>query len=626
MIFAASVVLSAALLLAMVLNLTLSPASSKKITTGSMIIALIGGLIFYGIGITQTEGGSLLLSVIRTPMCVLRMFIGVADLSAISGSTLIDTNLGRNVFWFVHLCAFYSMASTVMFTLGEAALRQLRVLLARRGDLTLIFGINENTIALGKECRAAGKQSVVFIAESAEPDVISELNSAGMTVLTGMDAVQSSKSVMRKLHVRKRKLSVFALDSVEDRNLFYVLRLKDALEKAGVPAEKTRVTLPGAEDILMPMLQVSEQSYGFGYVYVFDPADLTARALIRTCPPWNYVRFDASGRCTDSFDCVIAGFGKHGQAVLKALVMNGQFAGSQFRAAVFSPDAENQSGYLKADSPGLWENYDIELFEEDARSIAFYEYIAAHVDRLRMVAVCTGDTAMDSEISDSLMLFLKRRHAEHVCVVQCGKTGVRYQETVGSPIIQADIYTRELLSAEETDRLAILLNSTYDNSDCSDWEKWVSCDSFGKRSSRASADFFAAFIRASGSSKEEILAGNWHPSEEILQVLGETEHLRWCAFHYAMGYTTMSREEFDVNASAFARLKAEGKPTIKISKNAQARTHACLVPWDDLDELSQRENSVTGKNIDYKQIDINNVLAMPRLLQTERGKSGEKKK
>ena len=72
MIFAASVVLSAALLLAMVLNLTLSPASSKKITTGSMIIALIGGLIFYGIGITQTEGGSLLLSVIRTPMCVLR--------------------------------------------------------------------------------------------------------------------------------------------------------------------------------------------------------------------------------------------------------------------------------------------------------------------------------------------------------------------------------------------------------------------------------------------------------------------------------------------------------------------------------------------------------------------------
>ena len=114
MIFAASVVLSAALLLAMVLNLTLSPASSKKITTGSMIIALIGGLIFYGIGITQTEGGSLLLSVIRTPMCVLRMFIGVADLSAISGSTLVETALGRNVFWFVPLWALYSMASAVM--------------------------------------------------------------------------------------------------------------------------------------------------------------------------------------------------------------------------------------------------------------------------------------------------------------------------------------------------------------------------------------------------------------------------------------------------------------------------------------------------------------------------------
>ena len=126
--------------------------------------------------------------------------------------------------------------------------------------------------------------------------------------------------MIRKLRIRKRKLTVYALDQAEDQNLFYALRLKDALEKANVPAKNTEITLPGAEDILAPMLQVSEKAYGFGYVNVFDTADLAARALIRTCPPWNYMHFDAGGRATEDFDCAVAGFGQHGQAVLKKLV------------------------------------------------------------------------------------------------------------------------------------------------------------------------------------------------------------------------------------------------------------------------------------------------------------------
>ena len=49
------------------------------------------------------------------------------------------------------------------------------------------------------------------------------------------------------------------------------------------------------------------------------------------------------------------------------------------------------------------------------------------------------------------------------------------------------------------------------------------------------------------------------------------------------------------------------------------------MPWTALDELSEKENRLTGRNVDYKQIDINNVLALPKLLQqTERaGKKTE---
>ena len=473
-------IFSAALLLAMVLNVALRPRISRTLTTCCMLIAVVGGLIFYGTGLAETSH-NFLQSIIRTPFCVIRMFVGVIDLGAIEGSRLVSGEAGLTLFWLVHLFAFYSMASAAMMTLGAEALRYLRLLLIRRGNLTLIYGINEKSIALGKDCLSAGERSVVFIAEAAENQTVNDLNSLGMSVLLGAGAVASNPSTLRRLHVRKdRKIEVYALDCEEDRNLFYALRLKDALEKAEIPPENTRVTLPGVEDILTPMLQVSRGAYGFGYVNVFDPAALTARALIRLCPPWDQVRFRTDGSCEDDFECVIVGFGNHGQAVLRELVMNGQFVGSSFRATVFSPNLQNESGYLKTDSPAMLEQYQIRGITADARSVEFYDYIGAHLSTLKLIAVCTGSEDRDREISDHLMLYLKRRNAEQICVIRCGEKGVRYQETVGSPIVRRDIYTLDCLSAEKADRLAILLNATYDDSARSDWEKWLACDSFGK--------------------------------------------------------------------------------------------------------------------------------------------------
>ena len=54
---------------------------------------------------------------------------------------------------------------------------------------------------------------------------------------------------------------------------------------------------------------------------------------------------------------------------------------------------------------------------------------------------------------------------------------------------------------------------------------------------------------------------------------------------------------------------------IKIGKNTDDHRHACLVTWDELDELSERENNITGGNVDYKQFDRDNILAMVELLK-----------
>ena len=615
MLIIPSVLLSSAIFLAMLMNLALKPSFSSKITAACMVYSIIGGLIFYGVGFAETTG-NLLLSIVRTPFCVTRMFLGLHEYGTIADSSLLSTKLGQGLFWLVHVAAFYSMTSAVLNTLGAAALRQLRMLLSRRGDLTLIYGINDRSKALGRECLSKRDTAVVFIADQASESVIGELNNMGMTALVGSAAVSSEDSAIQKLHLKNRTVTVYALDDDPDKDLQYALRLRDALKRAEVPAEKTRLTLPGTEDIIASMLQVSESQYGFGYVNVYNPADLTARALIRTCPPWDQISFWEDGHAKEDFSCIIVGFGNHGQEVLKQLVMNSQFAGCSFHARVYSLRYQLEAGYLLTDCAELLKQYDITGVHGDGRGKEFYEYIGNNLSTIKMIAICTGNDAMNREISDNLMLFLHRRHAENICVVQCGKEGVRYQEAIGSPIISTKIYTLAFLSAEEADRDAVLLNSTYDTSDRSDWEKWVACDSFSKMSSRASAEFLPAFIRISGSSKEAILNGEWNPTPEMQQVLGETEHLRWCAFHYAMGYTAMSTEQFETNAETWARLQKEGSSRkIKIAKDTQARRHACLIPWADLDDLSDRENRLTNRGVDYKQLDINNVMALPYLLR-----------
>ena len=123
-------------------------------------------------------------------------------------------------------------------------------------------------------------------------------------------------------------------------------------------------------------------------------------------------------------------------------------------------------------------------------------------------------------------------------------------------------------------------------------------------------DFFPAFLKAANVSRADVLAGKWPPAPQVLENLSRAEHLRWCAFYLAMGYTPMSDEEFSRRCEMFR------KGTLKrISKNTEGLTHACLVPWEALDALSERENAVTGGSVDYKALDTNNVLAIPDILR-----------
>ena len=150
-------------------------------------------------------------------------------------------------------------------------------------------------------------------------------------------------------------------------------------------------------------------------------------------------------------------------------------------------------------------------------------------------------------------------------------------------------------------------------------ENWQRCDYFSRQSSRTCADFYPAVLRASGKTEEEVLSGGWPPPEDVMENLSVTEHLRWCAFQYVMGYAPMPPEVWRERAERYRREAAGGgEPAFRIGKDEKKRLQACLIPWEKLDDLSRRENEITGGCVDYKQMDRSNVLMLSRVLAARR--------
>ena len=156
-------------------------------------------------------------------------------------------------------------------------------------------------------------------------------------------------------------------------------------------------------------------------------------------------------------------------------------------------------------------------------------------------------------------------------------------------------------------------------------ENWKHCNYFSRMSSRASADFYPAMLKAAGKTAEQVEKGDWPPHRDALENLAISEHMRWCAFHYVMGFHPMSEAEYLRRAEQYRmEVQEKGASSLRISKDMAGRKHACLIPWEELDRLSEYENSVTGGHVDYKQMDRNNILVLPDILaalremQTER--------
>lgn len=78
----------------------------------------------------------------------------------------------------------------------------------------------------------------------------------------------------------------------------------------------------------------------------------------------------------------------------------------------------------------------------------------------------------------------------------------------------------------------------------------------------------------------------------------------------------MEKDEFTKRVEDYRSGQSKDKPT----KDEEGKKHACLVEWDEFDEISRIENSIMNTSENYKDYDRENVDVVMKLIQDKEQK------
>lgn len=604
------ILLSAAIFLAILRYSATKPERQGRMVGAMFIFSAVGGLIQYSQIYAQrvTDASSLFTSILQTLISVGRIYVGANESKSIPPE-LAENSLWMICFWVIHFLAYYSMASAAIILLGKNVIRWARFMVMRFKDIELIYGVNADTVSFGGTLAKDRHKMVLFIgnATAAQENNIHQM---GGLVLNDSWATKPSEELVKKLSLSKsgNNISIYAISDDEEENLTFALSLCSCFSEAGIDPQRTALTILGYAEKEGAILQASKDHYGYGQVNAYDRSEITARLLLLKYPICDVVSFDEHAKASGDIDVLLIGFGPMGKEVLRKVIANGQFAASSMHVTVFDPGGQENDGFYRSRYADMLDQYDIRIEPHGGRSRQLCAYIEEHAATLKYIVVSIGNKKTGREIAAEILELLSRKCDSPIPVYQCCDSVVT-KYTYDGEIKRSKLSDADVLYGGLMDELAVSINHYYCGQDSPAKEQWNSCDYFSRMSCRASADYLRSLLTKLG------LAGKDNIDDETMENLGITEHLRWCAFHYSMGYSCMDKDEWDDRAARFIKEKEEtGTGSTRISKNAGAMKHACLIPWDDLDALSARENKITGKNIDYKQMDKDNVRVVCSLI------------
>jgi len=624
-------------------------------------VFVVGGFLIYTGGYVSAylaAGGGfadMIFAVLRGILSTARMFSineDYKDLTLMDGTDWMRNTWIGIALWCCHISVIVLLQTALVFWFGRKLIAGFRLRFWPDDEIYVIKGCDKKALLLGENIATrddplshpVSKRVVVFLlSEDDDEKRLGEKVANFGGVVYVLDRKHDFTYYLKKVRLGKRIWPVFgkekkyniilmpddtcALDDVrqivkyanekkckpENLDIFVFTSLEWDREKIeAITQEKIEAATQGKAE--------KKRKYPYT-IHIVNEADLVVRRMIEKRHPVNCPAFKfKDGVTRHNFTVMMVGFGALGQTALLRLVMNGQFVGSRMRAIVVDRNIDKYQEYFLHRFPGLKICCDMEFHKVDVHSDVFfklldesgdidYMVIALHLDKANKQTALDVRFHYDRGIRDG-----QKKDGRTVIAVSENWRSLyeaNQDEERGEDMFVfgqlEDIYKESIIIRGKIDLMAKAVNEVY-NSQSQKKKSWTERSWFEQESSRASADFVQAQLVLAGVDEKNVSGILVDKDSPVLETLAQTEHLRWNAFHAAMGWRPISIEEMR------EIYKRYNDPFI-CQKDGKTRSHLCFAPWGELGAISEAYERITGNKEDFKQYDYRIVENVPEFLK-----------
>jgi len=623
-------------------------ARYKKITLCICFFFVAVGFSIYTIGFLSSGERviDILLATLRGTFSTAQMFFLNDDYGSLINEKeiewLTDDKWMLILFWLSHISALALIQGALISLFGRKLIDSFRLCFGPHNEVYIIKGNDKNALILaenivtddGEKKHPDKKRLIVFLSENDKDEKIIHESAARFGgIVQALDRDHDFLYYLNKARLGKRNWPR------KEKKYYIVLMPKDesAPEDARRAAEFANKVDVKSEDSLNIFVftssewdrekieEITQAKEGkekrriYPYTFhIINEVDLLIRQMLIKHPPFDCPGLGFSGAVASrDFTVMILGFGTIGQSALLHLVMNGQFVGSRMHAVIIDKNIDDLRDYFLHRYPGLNLCCDMEFKSLDVQSEKFFTLLNEKnsVD-YAVIALCSDEinkqTAMDIRLhyerQDMLLPFIA------VSEKNGGSHG-KQDEKIFTFGCHEDIYKESVIIRDESDRKAKAVNDAYIG------PSWHELDWLKQESNRASADFIPAMLKLAELSEEEAInKDKLTDDNSISEILAQTEHLRWMAFYAAMGYIPIAPEEMRIRFKNYPGEKNSKEHLDFCRMDLKSRVHACLVPWNKLDKVSEiymELERIAGKEPkpNFKDRDRNIIKDIPEFLR-----------
>jgi hypothetical protein len=542
------------------------------------------------------------------------------------------------LFWSSHLSAVVAVQTAIISLFGRKVMDYIRQRFGKHNFVYIIRGNAQNALMLGENITLFKKDDaliIIFIEETDNAKSTYEKAAHFNGIVQVPDKTHDityhlRKSGLGQRYARKRKYNIILMieDNIAPNE---AQKIADYAKDSEVNTQdieifvltSSRFDVEKVEDITL-MIDDEEQKRKYPYTFnIINEVDQIARQMINRHPPYeckNLFYSDEAGRVKRAFTVLILGFGAIGQQALLHLIINGQFVGDKMNVKIFDKDIRRQYYCFKQRYPEIEQSCEIEISE----CIALCKDVYDHLDKtenIDYIVISLGVDKKNRQAAIDLYQYFKRKEFDNkqipfiaVHEENGAFSKIDNNEKMFSFGSKEDIYLDSVIRFEESNAIAKALCdnevSQYAERTTMAWERieWSLQETY-----RFTADTIETILRLLNTSKDEVLnrrellktndkSAALTDDNDVIDTLAQVEHLRWLAFHRAMGYSSMTIVRM---WERFEKYKDDENYETndiisKCRKDSEAMQHLCLVPWEELGRVSyaftKMKNELNAEN------------------------------